>query len=148
MQLSSAPKGRIGASNKKTENNQARYTIIAKMSSEIMLYAVLGLISVTFTWCICCASRNVAPARNVAPEPDAAEVDDLERRLASLRRIWNCWRKIIPCLIYVNVFTDELFQKCAGSLMLYSGKQATCDCNRTWIFHLVLTGFLHLQPTK
>jgi hypothetical protein len=27
IQLSSAPKGRIGASNKKAENNQARYTI-------------------------------------------------------------------------------------------------------------------------
>ncbi|VAI21533.1 unnamed protein product [Triticum turgidum subsp. durum] len=53
-QLSSAPKGRIGASNKKAENNQA---------------------------------RNAAPAKNVAPEPNAAEVDDLERRLASLRRI-------------------------------------------------------------
>ena len=54
LQLSSAPKGRIGASNKKAENNQA---------------------------------RNAAPAKNVAPEPNAAEVDDLERRLASLRRI-------------------------------------------------------------
>ncbi|PWZ22209.1 Vacuolar protein sorting-associated protein 2 2 [Zea mays] len=53
-QLSSAPKGRIGATNKKVDNGQAR------------------------------------PARNVAApalEPSSAEVEDLERRLASLRRI-------------------------------------------------------------
>uniref|UniRef100_A0A804U6G5 Vacuolar protein sorting-associated protein 2 homolog 2 n=1 Tax=Zea mays TaxID=4577 RepID=A0A804U6G5_MAIZE len=52
-QLSSAPKGRIGATNKKVDNGQAR------------------------------------PARNVAApalEPSSAEVEDLERRLASLRR--------------------------------------------------------------
>ncbi|OEL34169.1 Vacuolar protein sorting-associated protein 2-like protein 2 [Dichanthelium oligosanthes] len=55
-QLSSAPKGRVGATNKKVDNSQA---------------------------------RNVAaPARNVAAPPESsAEVDDLERRLASLRRI-------------------------------------------------------------
>nr|CAB3498654.1 unnamed protein product [Digitaria exilis] len=55
-QLSSAPKGRIGATNKKVDNSQAR--------------------------------NAAAPARNVtAPPESSAEVDDLERRLASLRRI-------------------------------------------------------------
>uniref|UniRef100_K4AET4 Charged multivesicular body protein 2a n=1 Tax=Setaria italica TaxID=4555 RepID=K4AET4_SETIT len=55
-QLSSAPKGRIGATNKKVDNSQAR--------------------------------NAAAPARNVAAPPESsAEVDDLERRLASLRRI-------------------------------------------------------------
>ncbi|WVZ59910.1 hypothetical protein U9M48_009994 [Paspalum notatum var. saurae] len=55
-QLSSAPKGRIGATNKKVDNSQAR--------------------------------NSAAPVRNVATPPESsAEVDDLEKRLASLRRI-------------------------------------------------------------
>uniref|UniRef100_A0A0A9FPD5 Uncharacterized protein n=1 Tax=Arundo donax TaxID=35708 RepID=A0A0A9FPD5_ARUDO len=33
------------------------------------------------------ARNAVAPARNVAPPESSAEVDDLERRLASLRRL-------------------------------------------------------------
>uniref|UniRef100_A0A0D9VWQ7 Charged multivesicular body protein 2a n=1 Tax=Leersia perrieri TaxID=77586 RepID=A0A0D9VWQ7_9ORYZ len=53
-QLSSAPKGRIGASNRRVESNQA---------------------------------RNAAPPRNNVEPESSAEVDDLERRLASLRRI-------------------------------------------------------------
>uniref|UniRef100_A0A0D3FLM4 Charged multivesicular body protein 2a n=2 Tax=Oryza TaxID=4527 RepID=A0A0D3FLM4_9ORYZ len=53
-QLSSAPKGRIAASNRKAESNQA---------------------------------RNAAPPRNNVEPESSAEVDDLERRLASLRRI-------------------------------------------------------------
>ncbi|KAK3146661.1 hypothetical protein QOZ80_3BG0269640 [Eleusine coracana subsp. coracana] len=54
-QLSSAPKGRIGANNRRVDNSQAR--------------------------------NAAAPAKNVAPPESSAEVDDLERRLASLRRI-------------------------------------------------------------
>ncbi|KAJ1294429.1 hypothetical protein BS78_01G145800 [Paspalum vaginatum] len=55
-QLSSAPKGRIGATNKKVDNSHAR--------------------------------NSGAPVRNVATPPESsAEVDDLEKRLASLRRI-------------------------------------------------------------
>ena len=44
-------------------------------------------------------SNAAAPARNVAAPPESsAEVDDLERRLASLRRIWVWAAKEGTCL--------------------------------------------------